>query len=168
VYLGTKKNITCVLDSEATDLLVKEDTRVINNYKLCVPTKICIAKNNKHLLAYEKNDVIAETYVSVEVRNIRIPDVLFVKTCYTTYYQCLRQEGVYYKLRNGTGEIIKSSTVVGVANRDGDLYTLTMTVKEVDDRWAYSAVNMRNSKIWHSRLGHVGNDQFQQWAKTVD
>jgi hypothetical protein len=42
-----------------------------------------------------------------------------------------------------------------------------MTVKEVDDSGAYSAVNM-NSKIWHSRLGHVGNDQFQQSAKTVD
>jgi hypothetical protein len=43
-----------------------------------------------------------------------------------------------------------------------------MTVKEVDDCGAYSAVNMKNSKKWHSRLGHVGNDQFQQSAKTAD
>jgi hypothetical protein len=42
---------------------------------LSVPTKIHIAKNDNYLLAYEKGDVIAETYVNGEVRNIRIPDV---------------------------------------------------------------------------------------------
>jgi hypothetical protein len=43
-----------------------------------------------------------------------------------------------------------------------------MTIKEVYDSGAYSAVNMNNSKIWHSRLGHIGNNEFQQSAKTVD
>jgi hypothetical protein len=45
---------------------------------LSVPTKIHIAKNNNYLLAYEKGDVIAETFVNGEVRNIRIPDVFLV------------------------------------------------------------------------------------------
>jgi hypothetical protein len=43
-----------------------------------------------------------------------------------------------------------------------------MTIKEVDDCGVYSAVKMNNSKIWHSRLGHIGNNQSQQSAKTVD
>jgi hypothetical protein len=43
-----------------------------------------------------------------------------------------------------------------------------MTAKQVDDCGAYSAVYMNNSKIWHSRLGHTGNNQLQQSAKTVD
>jgi hypothetical protein len=45
---------------------------------------------------------------------------------------------------------------------------MNMTMKETDDRRAYSAVNMNNSKVWHTRMGHVGNNQFQQSAKTVD
>jgi hypothetical protein len=43
-----------------------------------------------------------------------------------------------------------------------------MAIKEVDDCGAYSAVNMNNSKIWHSRLGHIGNNQLQRSAKIVD
>jgi hypothetical protein len=47
---------------------------------LSVPTKVRIAKNNNnYLLAYEKSDVITETCVNGEVRNIRIPDVFLVK-----------------------------------------------------------------------------------------
>jgi hypothetical protein len=78
VYLGAKKNITWVLDSVSTDHLVKENTHTMNKYKLSVPTKIHIAKNNNYLLAYEKGDVIADIYVNGEVRNIRIPDVFLV------------------------------------------------------------------------------------------
>jgi hypothetical protein len=44
-----------------------------------------------------------------------------------------------------------------------------MTIKEVDDSEAHSAVNMNNSKIWHSRMGHIGHNQQQhQLAKIVD
>jgi hypothetical protein len=80
----------------------------------------------------------------------------------------LDRKGFIINTDNGKAKIIKNSTVVGIANRDGTLYKLSMTVKEVDECEAYSAVNMKNSKTWHSRLGHVGNDQFQQSAKTAD
>jgi hypothetical protein len=69
VCLSANKDTTWVIDSGATDHLVKEDTYVINKYKLSVPTKIHIAKNNNYLL----------TYVNGEVRNIRIPDVFLVE-----------------------------------------------------------------------------------------
>jgi hypothetical protein len=54
-------------ESGATDHLVKENMPVISKYKLSFPTKIHIAKNNNYLLAYEKGDVIAETYVNGEL-----------------------------------------------------------------------------------------------------
>jgi hypothetical protein len=43
-----------------------------------------------------------------------------------------------------------------------------MTIKEVDDCGGYSAVSMNNRKIWHSRMGHVGQNQLQQLAKIVN
>jgi hypothetical protein len=61
VCLSATKDTTWVMDSGATDHLVREDTDVINKYKLSVATKIYIAKNNNYLLAYEKGDVIAES-----------------------------------------------------------------------------------------------------------
>jgi hypothetical protein len=72
-------NITWVLDSGATDHLVKEDTHVVNKYELSVPTKIHIAKNYNYLLAYAKGDIIAESCVHREGRKIKIPDVFLVK-----------------------------------------------------------------------------------------
>jgi hypothetical protein len=60
VCLSANKDITWVIDSVAIDHLVKEDTHVINKYKLSAPTKIHIAKNNNYLLAYEKGDVIGD------------------------------------------------------------------------------------------------------------
>jgi hypothetical protein len=45
-YLSTKKTITWVLDSGATDHLVKEDTHMVNKYELPVLTMIHIAKND--------------------------------------------------------------------------------------------------------------------------
>jgi hypothetical protein len=79
VCLSANKDITWLIDYVAMDHLIKEDTHVINKYKLSAPTKIHIAKNNNYLLAYEKGDIIGETCVNGEVRNIRIPDVLLVK-----------------------------------------------------------------------------------------
>jgi hypothetical protein len=54
VCLSSNNDRTWVTDSGATDHLVKENTPVINKYKLSVPTKIHIAKNNNYLLAYEE------------------------------------------------------------------------------------------------------------------
>jgi hypothetical protein len=79
VCLSDNEDTTWVIDSGATHYLIKENTHVINNYKLSVPTKIHIAKNKNYLLAYEKGDIIAETCVNGEVRNIRIPDAFLVK-----------------------------------------------------------------------------------------
>jgi hypothetical protein len=42
-----------------------------------------------------------------------------------------------------------------------------MTIKEVDDNEAHSAVN-RNNKICHSRMGRVGHNQLQQLTKILD
>jgi hypothetical protein len=46
---------------------------------LPVPTKINIAKNICYLLASAKGDIIAESWINGEVRNIKIPDVFLVK-----------------------------------------------------------------------------------------
>jgi hypothetical protein len=81
VCLSANKDITWVIlvDYVAMDHLVKEDTHVINKYKLSAPSQIHIAKNNNYLLAYEKGDVIGETYVNGEVRNVRILNVFLLK-----------------------------------------------------------------------------------------
>jgi hypothetical protein len=161
-YLSTKKTITWVLDSGATHNLVKEDTHVVNKYELPVPTKIHIAKNDNYLLAYANGDIIAESCVHGEVRNIKILDVFLVKDLPYNLLSVsnLDRKGFIINIDNSKAKIIKNSTVVGIANRDGNLYKLSMTVKEVDDSGAYSAVNMKNSKIWHSRfrfLVHLAN-----------
>jgi hypothetical protein len=41
---------------------------------------------------------------------------------------------------------------------------MNMTMKETDGSIAYSAVKMNKGKLWHTRMGHVGNSQFQQLA----
>jgi hypothetical protein len=56
--------------------------------------------------------------------------------------------GFIANIKNGKAEIIKNSTVVGIADQDGNFYKLSMPIKEVDDCEAYSAV-INNSKIWH-------------------
>jgi hypothetical protein len=48
VCLSANKDTTRVIDSGATDHLVKENTPVINKYKFSVPTKIHIANNNNY------------------------------------------------------------------------------------------------------------------------
>jgi hypothetical protein len=79
----------------------------------------------------------------------------------------LDRKGFIINIENGKAEIIKNNTIVRIANQDRNLYKLTINIKEVDDSGAYSAVNMNNSKIWHSRMGHIGHNQLQQLAKTV-
>jgi hypothetical protein len=79
VYLSANQNITWVLDSGATDYLIKDGTHVVNKYELPVPTKIHIAKNHSYLLAYAKGDIIAESCVNGEIRSIKISDVFLVK-----------------------------------------------------------------------------------------
>jgi hypothetical protein len=130
VYLDTKKNITWVLDSVATDHLVKENTHVINKYKLSVPTKIHIAKINNYLLAFEKSDVIAETYINGEVRNIRIPVVFLVKdlTCNLLLMSKL-EKGFVITIKNGGAEIAEDEPVIAIANRKGNLYKMNMVMK---------------------------------------
>jgi hypothetical protein len=44
----------------------------------------------------------------------------------------LDRKGFIVNIENGKAEIIKNCTVVGIANRDGNLYKLSMTIKEVD------------------------------------
>jgi hypothetical protein len=139
VYLSTKKNITWVLDSGARDHLVKEDTQVVNKYELPVPTKIHITKNNNYLLAYAKGDIIAEFCVDGEVKKIKIPDVFLVKDLSYNLLSVsnLDRKGFIINTENGKAEIIKYSTVVGIANRDRNLYKLSMNIKEVDDSGSY-------------------------------
>jgi hypothetical protein len=118
-------------------------------------------------LAYPKGDIIAESCVHGEVRNIKIPDVFLVKDLpYNSLsVSNLDRKGFIINIDKSKAKIIKNSTVVGIANRDGNFYKLNMTIKEVDDSEAHSAVSMNNSKIWHSRMGH---NQLQQLAKIVD
>jgi hypothetical protein len=40
--------------------------------------------------------------------------------------------------------------------------------KEICICGAYSTVNMNNSKVWLTRMGHMGNNHLQQLAKIVD
>jgi hypothetical protein len=102
---------------------------------LSVPTKIHIAKNNNNLLVYKKGDVIAGTYVYGEVRNIRIPDVFLVKDLSYNLLSVskLEKKGFVMTIKNGGEEITKNRTVIGIANRKGNLYKLSMAVKKVDD-----------------------------------
>jgi hypothetical protein len=131
--------------------------------------RFLFAKNNNYLLAYEKGDVVTETYVNGEVRNIRIPDVFLVKDfTYNLLSVSKLEKGFVITIKNGGKEITKNRTVIGIANRKGNLYKLSMTVKEVDYSEACSAVNMNNSKVRHSRMGHEGHNQLQQLAKIVD
>jgi hypothetical protein len=98
------------------------------------------------------------------VRNIRIPDVFLVKdlTYNLLSVSKLEKKGFVITIKNGGPEI------AGIANRKGNLYKMNMIMKEADDSRAYSAVKMNNSKLWHTRMGHVGNNQFRQSARTVD
>jgi hypothetical protein len=123
-----------------------------------------------YLMAYAKGDIIAESCVNGVLRNITISDVFLVKDMSYNLLSVSKvdRKGFIINIEDGKAEIIKNSTVVGIADRDGNLYKLNMTPKEVDDSEAYSAVNMNNSKIWHSRLGYIGHDQLQQLAKIVD
>jgi hypothetical protein len=43
-----------------------------------------------------------------------------------------------------------------------------MTIEEVDYSGAYSAVEMNDSKVRHTRMGHIGHNQFQHSDKIVD
>jgi hypothetical protein len=61
----------------------------------------------------------------------------------------LEKKGFAITIKNDGAEITKNRKVIGIVNRKGNLYKLSMTVKEVDDCGAYSAVNMNKSKIWH-------------------
>jgi hypothetical protein len=170
VCLSANKDTTWVIDSGAKDHIVKENMPVINKYKLSVSTKIQIAGNNNYLLAYENGDVIAEAYVNGEVRNIRIPDVFLVKdfTYNLLSMPKLEKKGFIITMKNGGADIAKDETVIGIANRKGNLYKMNMIMKKTDDSRAYSALNMNNSKVSHTRMRHEGNVQFQQSAKTVD
>jgi hypothetical protein len=67
----------------------------------------------------------------------------------------IENKGFVITIKNGGEEITKDGTVVGIANRDENLYKSSMTMKETDDSRAYSAVNMNNSKVRHTRMGHV-------------
>jgi hypothetical protein len=105
--LSANKDTTGVIDSGATYHLVMENALVINKHKLSVPTISHIAKNNNYLLAYEKGDVIAETYVNGEVRNIRIPNVFLVKdlTYSLLSVSKLEKKGFVITIKNGGAEI---------------------------------------------------------------
>jgi hypothetical protein len=110
VCLSANKDITWVMGSVAMNHLVKEDTRVINKYKLSAPTKIHIAKNNTYLLAYEKGYVVGETYVNGEVRNIRIPDIFLVKDLSYNLLSVskLEKKGSVITIKNGEAQITKN------------------------------------------------------------
>jgi hypothetical protein len=111
VCLSANRDITWVMSSVATDHLVKEDTHVINKYKLSAPTKIHIAKNNNYLLAYEKGYVIGETYVNGEVRNIRIPDEFSVKDLSYNLLSVSKLEKKCFVITIKNGQITKNRAV---------------------------------------------------------
>jgi hypothetical protein len=122
-----------------------------------------------YLMAYAKGDIIAESCMNGEIRNIKISDVFLVKDLSYNLLSVsnLDRMGFIINIENGKAEIIKNSIAVGIADQDGNVYNLSMTIKDVNEE-AYSAVNMNNSKIWHSRMGHIGHDQLQQLANIVD
>jgi hypothetical protein len=73
--------------------------------------------------------------VNGEIRNIKISDVFLVKdlTYNLLSVSNLDRMGFIINIENGKAEITKNNTVVGTADRDGNLYKLSMTIKEVDD-----------------------------------
>jgi hypothetical protein len=113
---------------------------------------------------------IAESYVNGEVRKIKIPDVFLVKDLAYNLLSVsdLEMKDFIITIKNGRAEITKEGTVAGIASREGNLYKLNITIKEDDDSGAYSTVNKNNSKVWHTRMEHIGKRQLQQLAKIVD
>lgn len=68
-----------LLDSGATNHLVRPDTNVINRKKLDTPIKIHIAKSTVFLIAYEKGEVKTEALVSGQRKPFLLRECLIVE-----------------------------------------------------------------------------------------
>lgn len=166
---GMCKNEFWVLDSGATDHLVMADTPVVNRRKLSTPVSIGVAKSKVFLLAKEMGDVLAETQVSGELRKLEIKDVLLVENLKHNLLSVPRLESRGFKVEfeNGKCTVLDDKRIVVVGNREGNLYKIGVNIQQHESQVNGCSIQS-NGKLWHARLGHIGNQNLSKLSKVVN
>jgi len=156
-----------ILDSGASDHLVRTDTPASNIKELAKPIKIFIAKTNDFILAKKTCDIHATTVVKNKEVNLSFLNVLMVEKlkCNLLSISKLEDRGSKIVIDDGYFTIINKANkaTVGIGTRFGSLYKLALNPNNGE---CYTANN--NDTLWHRRLGHVSADSMKKLVKYVD
>jgi hypothetical protein len=104
--------------------------------------------------------------IKYENRDISIPDVLHVPNlgCNLLSVSQLAERGITTKFEKDKAELRRGDKVLAVARRQGRSYVL----REVEQALlAISKSNDNESRLWHRRLGNIGNDKLVKASKTL-
>lgn len=148
------------LDSGASDHLVNKEWCFSELNELRTPVKINVAKENQCLVAMKSGVIEGKSNNGVDVV---IKDVLCVPELRDNLLSVrkITNAGMEVKFGKYKAKIFKNSEVVAEAYLRGDLYELDIAVTKHEA----NACNADKVKLWHKRLGHIGQSAFNELVR---
>jgi hypothetical protein len=164
---GNVKSTVWCLDSGASEHLVKNGNHVSNIQKLDHPVCIKIAKSGVTLKAETFGEFRGKSVVGNKVYNIYISKVLIVPGLEINLLSVrkLEMQGLAVVFKQGCGRILKGDKIIGVAQCKNKLYELKL---QENVEVANLSKTDGSGKLWHHRLGHIGNSKLQKLSQIVD
>lgn len=161
----SKKNVDWILDSGATDHMVKSKTFFDEMHALDNKVRIAVAKSGQAVFAEYAGTVKVNMLIDGRKVLAVVKDVLYVPqlACNLFSVRRLEDNGMMVRISNGTVKVLKNGSVVATGRRAGQLYKMDIELRDV----AYSASGgeceagaMASKKdgfdLWHRRFGHLG------------
>jgi hypothetical protein len=164
---GNVKSTVWCLDSGASEHLVKNGNHVSNIQKLDHPVCIKIAKSGVTLKAETFGEFRGKSVVGNKVYNIYISKVLIVPGLEINLLSVrkLEMQGLAVVFKQGCGRILKGDKIISVAQCRNKLYELKL---QENVEVANLSKTDGSGKLWHHRLGHIGNSKLQKLSQIVD
>lgn len=140
-----------ILDSGASDHLVKDKWCFANTEKLENPILIDVAKDDQTLQTTIKGEIHG---TSNEGIYLHIQDILYVPRLRDNLLSVkkLVQKGMEVKFKKEGAIISRDGNIVASTNHRGELYELEISVIR---KYSANACNEDMVVLWHKRFGHI-------------
>jgi len=169
--LGSRPNVNNTnvwyVDSGASGHMVQGNYPVINKKGLKDPVVIRVAKDGLTMTACNVGEVIAYNEVNGVVNAIHLKNVLIIDDLKFNLLSVSRLEVNGYDIIFTQGKclIIHNGVIVSQGLREGMTYKIILATHKID---THAALAVIDHKLWHRRLGHIGQQGLLKVSKMVD
>jgi len=147
--------------------MVQGNYPVINKKGLKDPVVIRVAKDGLTMTACNVGEVIAYNEVNGVVNTIHLKNVLIIDDLKFNLLSVSRLEVNGYDIIFTQGKclIIHNGVIVSQGLREGMTYKIILATHKID---THAALAVIDHKLWHRRLGHIGQQGLLKVSKMVD